>query len=93
MSPVLVIPTATISRIKFLVGILFSLFDNHILDWSGQGLFSANRLLDTNGITHVDASRNLFEAQKLFIFVRNEVKAGVYTYVEYKFLVVDERRM
>ncbi|MFZ0564987.1 MAG: CapA family protein [Chlamydiales bacterium] len=54
-----------------------NLANNHILDFSEEGLFETLETLDSNQIFHIGAGRNLEEARKPVIVERKGVKIGI----------------
>ena len=88
--PALIAPTATVAGYKALGVDLLTLANNHILDQGEQGLFSAMRVLEENGIAYVGAGNNLAEAEKPYIFVVDGKKIGVYGCAEHEFTIADE---
>lgn len=54
-----------------------SLANNHILDYSVEGMLETIHVLDTAGIKHSGAGRNISEAQKPIIITVNDVIIGI----------------
>ncbi|MEI7884993.1 MAG: CapA family protein [Clostridia bacterium] len=61
---------------------LFSLANNHILDYYATGLFDTMKILDENGIKYAGAGKNLAEARKLVIIEKQGVKIGLLAYTD-----------
>lgn len=61
---------------------LFSLANNHILDFYGEGLGDTLNLLDKNGIAHAGAGENLALAREAGIIERNGFKVGLLAYTD-----------
>ncbi len=59
---------------------LFSLANNHILDYYDTGLFDTIDLLDRNGFKHSGSGKNLEEARKPAIMVKNGIRMGLLAY-------------
>ena len=69
---------------------LFSLANNHIMDQGEPGLHSTMETLETMGISHVGAGKNLEEAKKPFYFNAGNMVCGVYACAEHEFSIAGE---
>ncbi|MCX8131806.1 MAG: CapA family protein [Clostridia bacterium] len=61
---------------------LFSLANNHILDYYEKGLYDTIEILNKNGIAYAGAGRNLEEARKLTIIEKKGIKVGLLAYTD-----------
>lgn len=61
---------------------LVNIANNHILDFSEEGLLETLVTLDRVGILHVGAGKTIEEARKPAIIVRKEIKVGVIGYTD-----------
>lgn len=61
---------------------LLNLANNHILDYYDKGLFDTINILDSNGIAHSGAGRNLEEARKPAVLERNGYKIAMLSYTD-----------
>ncbi len=61
---------------------LLSLANNHILDYYEKGLFDTINILDSNGIAHSGAGKNLEEARKPAILEKNGYKIAMLSYTD-----------
>ncbi len=61
---------------------LVNLANNHILDYSEEGLLETLKTLDEAKILHVGAGRNIAEARRPAIINRNGIKIGVLGYTD-----------
>ena len=61
---------------------LFSLANNHILDYYEQGLYDTISILDENGIAYSGAGKNMEEARKPAIVEKKNVKIGLLSYTD-----------
>ena len=85
--PNLIAPTATVNGYKALGVNLLTLANNHILDQGKQGLKETIEVLDKNGIAHVGAGKDQFEAEKPYVFSFADKKIGVYACAEHEFSI------
>ncbi len=83
-------PEETINGIKNMNPSLFTIGNNHIMDFGKEGLNSTTRLLDKNDIAYIGAGKNLDEAKKPYIFEKNGKKIGVYACAEHEFSIAEE---
>lgn len=83
--PNLLAPTAAVAGYKELGIDLLTLANNHILDQGEQGLISTIDVLESVGICHVGAGKNLAEASEPFVFTFAGKKIGVYACTEHEF--------
>ena len=88
--PNLIAPTSTVKGLKALKADLIGLANNHTLDQDKEGLCKTMEVLSENGIPHVGAGANLAEAQKPYIFEKNDKKIGVYNCAEHEFTIAEE---
>ncbi|HZW60604.1 MAG TPA: CapA family protein [Candidatus Babeliales bacterium] len=51
--------------------------NNHILDFSNEGLFETIKVLDAAGIQHVGAGKDIYQAQKAVIIQKHGIKIGI----------------
>ncbi len=72
----------SINGLKYAGFNIFSLANNHILDYYEKGLFETIKLLDKNGIAHAGAGKNLDDARKLSIVEKNGLKVGFLAYTD-----------
>lgn len=56
---------------------LVNLANNHVLDYSEEGLIETLNVLDEAGILHVGAGKNIHEAAKAVILERKGVRIGI----------------
>lgn len=56
---------------------IVNIANNHILDFSEEGLSETIRVLDESGIKHAGAGRNMREASEIAIVEKNNLKVGV----------------
>lgn len=89
--PNLIAPTSCVNGIKKLGVDLFTLANNHIMDYGQEGLESTIAVLKENGIDYVGAGKNLSEAQKPYIIEKNGVKVGIYACAEHEFSIAEEK--
>ncbi|MFZ5987404.1 MAG: CapA family protein [Bacillota bacterium] len=61
---------------------LFSLANNHILDYYEQGLFDTMAILDKHGIAYSGAGKNMEEARKPAIIEKKGLKIGLLSYTD-----------
>ncbi len=61
---------------------LLNLANNHILDYYDKGLYDTLDILDRNGIAHAGAGKNLDEARKPAIILKNGLKIGLLSYTD-----------
>jgi poly-gamma-glutamate capsule biosynthesis protein CapA/YwtB (metallophosphatase superfamily) len=61
---------------------LFSLANNHILDYYEKGLYDTIDILNKNNIAFTGAGKNLEEARKLVVVEKNGVKIGLLAYTD-----------
>lgn len=59
-----------------------NLANNHILDFSEQGLLETIAVLDNAGIQHVGAGKNIEAAQQPIIIVKNGISIGIIGYTD-----------
>jgi len=59
-----------------------NLANNHILDFGNEGLFDTIKALDSIGIKHVGAGKNLQEARQAVIISKNNIKIGIIGYTD-----------
>ncbi len=71
-----------IEGIKYAGFNLFSLANNHILDYYEKGLLDTIDVLDKNGIVHAGAGKNLDEARQLKIIEKKGQKIGLLAYTD-----------
>ncbi len=83
--PNLKINPEIIKGIKKLKINLFSLSNNHILDYGEQGLIDTIKYLNQCNISYVGAGNNLKDASKIFTFEINKLKIGVYSCTEHEY--------
>jgi len=60
-----------------------NLANNHMLDFSEEGLLETVNTLDKHNIKHVGAGKNLTEAAKHIIIEKNNIKLGFVGYADY----------
>lgn len=58
------------------------LANNHILDFEEQGMNDTIAALDAANIQHVGAGKNIYEAQKAVVLIKNGIKIGVLGYTD-----------
>ena len=75
----------TIDGIKKLGVNLLTLANNHILDYSNDGLFDTINLLENNDIDFVGAGKNLKEASQEYIMELGNLTVGIYACTEHEF--------
>lgn len=61
---------------------LFSLANNHILDYYEEGLFDTQAILTQYGMAYSGAGKNIEEAKKPAIIEKNGVKVGLLSYTD-----------
>ncbi|NJD01872.1 MAG: CapA family protein [Ruminiclostridium sp.] len=61
---------------------LFSLANNHMLDYYDTGLFDTMNLLDNNGLKYSGAGKNLEDARKPAIIEKNGIRIGLLSYTD-----------
>ncbi len=61
---------------------LFSLANNHMLDYYDTGLFDTMKILDQNGFKHSGGGKNLEEARKPAIIEKNGIRLGLLSYTD-----------
>lgn len=61
---------------------LLSISNNHMLDYYDTGLYDTISLLDKNGIAHSGAGKNIEEAGKPALIVKNGYKIGLLAYTD-----------
>ncbi len=61
---------------------LVCLANNHILDFSDDGLFETIKILDENNIAHVGAGKNIEAARRPVIIEKDGIKIGILGYVD-----------
>ncbi|MDV5116074.1 CapA family protein [Clostridium perfringens] len=88
--PNLIAPTSTIKGIKAINPHFFTLANNHILDQGKQGLISTINILKNNKIYFAGAGNNISEAQKPYIFEKDDMKIGIYCCCEHEFSISTE---
>lgn len=88
--PNLIAPPETIKGLNELQVNLFTLANNHIMDQDEKGLNDTIELLDKWNIGHVGAGSDLNSACKPFIFMKNDMKIGIYACAEHEFSIVNE---
>ena len=71
-----------IDALKFAGFNLFSLANNHMLDYYDTGLFDTMNLLDQNGFEYSGAGKNLEEARKPAIIEKNGIRMGLLSYTD-----------
>lgn len=77
----------TIAGIKKIGVDLFTLANNHIMDYGEKGLKSTIDTLDKNNISYLGVGNNLFDAQKPWIVDIKEKKIGFYACAEHEFSI------
>ncbi len=70
---------------------LFTLANNHIMDFGEKGLLSTMNVLKRYGVEYTGVGLNVYEARKPFFFTTDSVKFGVYSCVEHEFSVASEK--
>lgn len=80
-------PTCCIKGINNLKVDLFTLANNHILDYGEEGLKDTVSVLDENGIAFTGAGKNINNARKPFVLSLGNLKIGVYACVENEFSI------
>lgn len=69
---------------------LFTLANNHIMDYGEQGLNDTLELLKKSNINYVGVGKNLREAAKPFYFSVNGKKIGVFAAVQHEYSIATE---
>lgn len=87
--PNLIAPSDTVKGIKSLNPTVIGLANNHILDQDEQGLLNTMDLLSKNNIPYIGAGKNLADAAKSSIIVKDGVKVGVYACAENEFSIAE----
>ena len=72
---------------------LFTLANNHIMDYGEEGLNATINILKQNAISYVGVGANLDEAKKPIFFNFKEKKIGVYACAENEFSIAGENSM
>ena len=72
------LPTKYISAIKEIGVDLFTLANNHILDYGVDAMFNTMKLLDENGILHIGVGENISEARSVYI---KEIEGKRYAFI------------
>lgn len=60
-----------------------NLANNHMLDFSDEGLIETVRTLDNAKIKHVGAGKNIQDARKPVVIEKNGIKVGIIGYTDY----------
>lgn len=61
---------------------LFSLANNHILDYYEEGLYDTQAILKEHGMAYSGAGKNIDEAKKPAIIEKNGIKVGLLSYTD-----------
>jgi poly-gamma-glutamate capsule biosynthesis protein CapA/YwtB (metallophosphatase superfamily) len=61
---------------------LLNLANNHILDYYDRGLFDTLDILDSNGIMHAGAGKNINEAREPAVIEKNGIKTALISYTD-----------
>ena len=80
---------STIVGIKKMGVDLFTLANNHIMDYGNEALKSTISLLNFNKINHLGAGENLKQAQKPFIVKIKGITYGFYACAEHEFSIAE----
>lgn len=73
---------AALSAIQYAGFNLLSLANNHMLDYYARGLLDTMDLLDSAGIRHSGAGRNIDDARKLCVIEKKGIKTGLLSYTD-----------
>lgn len=84
--------TMAVNGIKAMGIDLLTLGNNHIMDQDADGLLSTINTLDSTGIMHLGAGKDLDEAQKPFHIEINGKRYGIYACVEHEFSTAGENK-
>lgn len=70
---------------------IFTLANNHIMDYGVEGMKATLNTLNELGIGHLGCGKNLSDASRPFIFTFNENKIGVYACTEHEFSIATDK--
>mgnify|MGYP000935940457 CR=1 FL=1 len=76
-------PVDSINGLKYAGFNLFSLANNHILDYYEEGLFDTIKILEENDIKYSGAGKNLEDAKKPAILEKKGYKIGLLSYTDF----------
>lgn len=85
--PCLKASTKTIKGMLSFPVAIFSLANNHILDYGKDGLNETIETLNNAGIKHLGAGESIEQASKPLIIIKNNIKVGIYSCTEHEFSV------
>lgn len=71
---------------------VFSIANNHIMDYGEEGLNSTVQILKKSGAKYCGAGQNLEEARKPHIFTCDQKKIGLLSCTEYEFTIATQTR-
>ena len=90
--PSLKAPTATVNGIKALNVNVFTLANNHIMDYGESGLKSTCEILKNNDILYFGAGKNVKDAAKPLILEKDGKRIGIIACVEHEFSAAGENK-
>ena len=85
--PCLKMPTASIAGIKKINPSLFTLANNHILDYGEEGLINTLHILDNNMIPYVGVGYNIENMKSFHCFTKEGKLVGIYACAEHEFSI------